>query len=86
MTQMAISKFLSDAFQENMRCVCVWGGGIHPPTTLNLKQGMRMSDYQSNESPIKFIQFPFLYIPYMPQGIIYNPCSEGPGGLSSSKT
>ena len=39
-------------------------GGIHPPITLNLKNGLRTSDYQSNEPPSKFVRPPFLYIPY----------------------
>jgi len=34
--QMTISKFRSDAFQENMRC----GGSIHPLITLNLTKGI----------------------------------------------
>ena len=36
--QMAISKFLSDAFQENTRC---GDGGIHNPITFNLKKSIK---------------------------------------------
>ena len=39
--QIAISKFISDAFQENTR---FRGGGIHTPITLNLKKGTKTSD------------------------------------------
>ena len=56
--QMATSKFLSDAFQENTRCV--GDGVIHPPISLNLKKDNRTSDYQSNEPPPKFMLSPFL--------------------------
>ena len=31
----------------------VWGGGIHPPIALNLKNGSKTSDYQSNGPPSK---------------------------------
>ena len=41
----AFSKFISDAFHENTRCVC-WGGGcIHPLIILNLKVDSRTFDY-----------------------------------------
>ena len=77
--QMSISKFISDVFQKNTRC---WGegGGTHPSMTLNFKTDTRSSDHQFNESPLKFIRSPFLYIPYIPPSINYNPSPEGSGG------
>ena len=44
--QTAILKFLSDTFWENTRL-----GGMHPPITLNLKKGTKISNYQSNYPP-----------------------------------
>ena len=78
--QMAISKFLSDGFQGNTWCI--GGRGlIHPPIALNLKKGTRTSDYQSSEPPPKFIQSPFLYIPYMPPRHISQPLPWVLGGV-----
>ena len=74
---LVISKFLSDAFRENVNCVFVGGGGgnIHRPITLNLIKDSRNSDYQSNEPPSKFILSPFLYKFYIPPGHKLQPFS-----------
>ena len=76
--QIAMSKFLYVAFQENTRWM--WQGCIHPPITLNLRKGTRNSDYQSNEPLLKFIQSLFLYKPYIPPGHNLKPLPWGMGG------
>ena len=69
-----------------LRCVCVYGWGIHALITPNLKKCARSSHYQSSVPPLKFGRSPFLYIPHMLQDTGFNPCPEGCEGLSSSKT
>ena len=67
---MAISEFLSDAFQGSVRCVCVQacvGEGIYPPITLNLKKGIRTYDHQSND-PLRILHdHPFYLYLVCPQ-------------------
>ena len=55
-------------------------GVIHPPITLILKKGTRNSDYKFKESPPNFIRSPFLYLPYMFQGITYLVLRASGGG------
>ena len=42
--------------------------GGHPPITLNLKDGIRTSDYQSSQTPPKFTRSSFQCIHYIPLG------------------
>ena len=82
--QIALSKFLSDAFRENTRYGR--GEGIHPAITLNLESALKLL-ISNPMSPLRSLYDHSFYINLIcPQGITWNPRLEGSGGLLSSKT
>ena len=79
--KITISKFLSDTFWENTS----WEGRgvIHPLITLNLKKGIKTSDYQPNE-PIRSTTTLSIKF-YMPQVNNLQPLPRGRRGVVNLK-